>query len=176
MVDDRQRFRRPAGMGCGIAVILGLIVLIPWPIQSAERPHVSLIDPETTNCVLCHEALSSNAHEDVPPRGCLECHTFGKKGDATLVVVDRVLGAAVPADDDSRDPRSAPGARDTDLTGSVGGPFCERLNEQRARRRDTVGVHDSLRCGRHLFDRERAPDARSMDESPLDWFGGLSTG
>lgn len=77
---------------CGIVLLTAVSHFTARPVQSEERPHVSLIDPTRTECTVCHEPLSEAAHLTVSAGGCLDCHMFVKKADMTFVEIERDRG------------------------------------------------------------------------------------
>jgi len=51
-----------------------------------EILHPTLIDPAKTKCMVCHPQLEAPHGADAMQRGCLSCHTFILKADATYLV------------------------------------------------------------------------------------------
>ena len=51
-----------------------------------EILHPTLIDPAKTKCMVCHPQLEAPHGADAMRRGCLSCHTFVLKADATYLV------------------------------------------------------------------------------------------
>jgi len=89
MADDGSRLNRVVDRRHRVTLLAGGILLLAWPLTSAERPHVSLVDPATTDCVVCHESLSKAIHAEVAATQCIDCHGFSRIAEATKVFVDR---------------------------------------------------------------------------------------
>ena len=75
------------GVRC-IAPVIGMLIISGATLHGEDRPHPTLVDPAITKCTVCHTDVGATHAGEASSQDCLSCHTFAKKSNKTVLIVD----------------------------------------------------------------------------------------